>query len=463
MPLIDDEGNLFGVVNVVDALVVLLVFAVVTAGAAFLLQPSDSDPEPETTHVTLEVGPQPEYLLSEINEGDTYSPDGTSQLTITDVHVTPSDAGPRVTVRAELQGSVADESITYANAPPRLGRTLEINTDRYVVEGQVRAIGDQETLAVEPTTVVLRETMGAQDARSVAAGDEIQIGGRTVASVTDVAAYATDDPTERTVFVEATLQASQEQGQHHFGGTPLRRGQVLSLPAADYTYDGRIERVGGGFDRGSADVVLTSVVDVETANRIAAGDVATVAGHETAEIERVTTYATQDPDRKRVFVGVSVVTLGYGEREQFGSIPIQRGNNISLDATNYVLSSSIERVDAIEPRGTATTQTVTLRLTEIREQFAESLRPGMTERTDDTTIATIRDVDVEPSLIITTGENGSVHAVDHPINRDVMLTADLRVRETTSGLRFKGQSIRQQSEVVLDLGIVTVEATVVSV
>lgn len=38
MKIIDEQGNLFGIVNIVDVLVVLLVLAVVTAGVSFLLQ-----------------------------------------------------------------------------------------------------------------------------------------------------------------------------------------------------------------------------------------------------------------------------------------------------------------------------------------------------------------------------------------------------------------------------------------
>lgn len=462
MSLIDEDGNLFGVINVIDALLVLLVLAVVAAGATLLFQPSDSEPELSTTHVTLDLGTQPEYLISEINEGDTYRPSEDSQLTITDVHLTPSGDGTRVIVRAKLQAPTNDGGIAYSDAPPRLGRSLEIRTNRYVVSGQVRAIGERETFAGDTTTVVLRDTMPTPDARAVAVGDKIRIAGRTVATINDVAAYATGDPTERTVFVEATLQTHQEQGQQHFGGNPLRRGQVVSLPSDDYTYAGRIERVGGGLDRGSADVLLEAVVDAETANQIADGDVATAAGHETAEIESVTTYATQDPDRKRVFVGVSLTTLGYGEREQFGATPVQRGNTISLNAENYQLSSSIERVGAVEPRGTATTRTVVLRMSEVRKQFAEAIQPGMTERADGKTIATINRVDIKPSLIITTGDDGSVNVVDHPFNRDVTIIAEIRVRETTSGIRFKGQILQQQSQVVIDLGTITIEATVVS-
>jgi len=35
--LLDDEGNLFGLINIIDALAVLLVLAVVIAGAALVL------------------------------------------------------------------------------------------------------------------------------------------------------------------------------------------------------------------------------------------------------------------------------------------------------------------------------------------------------------------------------------------------------------------------------------------
>jgi hypothetical protein len=74
MELIDDGGSLFGAVNVVDALVVLLVLAVVVAGAAFVFM-DDPAPEPDvgTTYATLDMGTQPAYIVDAINEGDTYN------------------------------------------------------------------------------------------------------------------------------------------------------------------------------------------------------------------------------------------------------------------------------------------------------------------------------------------------------------------------------------------------------
>jgi hypothetical protein len=136
---------------------------------------------------------------------------------------------------------------------------------------------------------------------------------------------------------------------------------------------------------------------------------------------------------------------------------------VTLPASEYTLNGQIEQVGGELSLGTATTRTVTLRMDDVREDFADAIRPGMVERTGDTTVARITGVKTEPSLIITTGENGSVNVVDHPINRDVTITADLQLRETPSGLAFKSEQLRQGSTVTLDLGTVVVEATVVSV
>jgi hypothetical protein len=87
----------------------------------------------------------------------------------------------------------------------------------------------------------------------------------------------------------------------------------------------------------------------------------------------------------------------------------------------------------------------------------------MTETSGGETVARVSRVSTDPSVIITTGDNGSVNVVDHPYLRDVTITTELRVRETTSGVQFKGESLQQGSTVVINLGTITIEATVVSV
>ncbi|QUO47733.1 MULTISPECIES: DUF4330 family protein [Halorubrum] len=364
MELIDDEGRLFGAVNVIDALVVLLIAAVVVSGAAFVLTDDPAPaPETDTTYATLDVGTVSPYIVDAIEEGDTYSPDGASTLRITDVHLTPQGANTRVILRVALEGELNNQdSLIYGGAPPRLGRTLDITTDRYQVNGQIRDVGDSDALTTEQQRVLLSSQVDAGTAEDVTPGDEIRLSDRTVARINNVTTYTTDQPTQRQLLVEATLTGHRQQDRLRFGGTPVRRGQTVSLPTSEYTFDGRIEQVGG---------------------------------------------------------------------------------DISL--------------------GETTTRTVTLRMDDVREDFADAIEPGMVERAGDTTVARVTGVETEPSLIITTGENGSVNVVDHPVDREVTITADLQLRETPSGLAFKGDQIRQGSTVALDLGTVTVEATVVSV
>ncbi len=106
MELIDDEGRLFGRVNVIDALVVLLIAAVVVAGAAFVLT-DDPAPAPEmnTTYATLDIGTVSPYVVDAIEEGDAYDPDGASTLRITDVHLTPQGDDTRVVLRWRLRAN----------------------------------------------------------------------------------------------------------------------------------------------------------------------------------------------------------------------------------------------------------------------------------------------------------------------------------------------------------------------
>jgi len=365
--LIDDEGDLFGVVNVVDALVVLLVLAVGVAGVALVLSTGDEpEPEPpdvETTHATLDLGSQPAYVVEAINEGDIHDPGGESELTVTDVHVTPAEDGQiGVTLRVALEGETADGTVQYADAPPRLGRSLDIETDRYEVDGRIRSVGEDDALDRDERTVVVSGTIDAETASEVAAGDEVRLAGRTVASVEDVTTYATADPDRTRIFLQARVDAVTHDGAARFGGTQLRRGQSLTLPADGYDVDGTIERVGGDLQLGET-----------------------------------------------------------------------------------------------------TTRTVTLRMDEVREDVARGIQPGMTEGSPTDPTAEITDVETEPSIIIATGDDGTVNVVDHPVDRDVTITADLQVRETPTGIRFKGESLRGGSTVVLDLGTVTIEATVVSV
>ncbi len=182
-----------------------------------------------------------------------------------------------------------------------------------------------------------------------------------------------------------------------------------------------------------------------------------------ARVENVTTYTTEQPTQRQLMVEATLIAHCQQDRLRFGGTPVRRGQTVTLPVSEHTLDARIEQVGGDIDMGETTTRTVTLRMEAVREDFADAIRPGMVECAGDTTVARVTDVETEPSLIIATGENGSVNVVDNPVNRDVTITAELQLRETASGLAFKGDQIRQGATVALDLGTVTVEATVVSV
>ncbi len=567
MELIDENGNLFGRVNVIDALVMLVVLAVVVAGAALVFgQDEEPDPEPTTATVnaTLDLGTQPAFVVDAIQEGDGYGPTSLSQLRITDVYTTPAGGDTRVVVGVRLTGEAAGDSISYDGGPPRLGRTLQIATSAYQVDGQIRALGGNGTLrqdrtvvtvrdrvaadeaaalnagdtvrvagrtaatiqnvTVQPTNnpterlafltvdlrtivrdgvpqfagspvrenqdlrlstaeftvdgqierigepfqttdrqVVVRTRLPAERARQIAPGDGVTIGGQTVATIRNATVYTTGDPDARVAFLAVDLTAVERGGDAQFAGTPVRRGQTLSLDTGEYTVSGQIDRVGGGLDRTETTVLVRDTVGVDTAERLSAGDRVRVAGRSTATVENVSVFGTANPDRKRVAVGLSLQTVGYGERPQFGGNFVTESGQLTLRTDDYQLAGQIDRVGTTQQRGTATTRTVTLRLDEVRDDLARAIRPGMTERSGEQVLARVTNVSREPSTVLIRGDRGDLGVFDHPTLRDVTITADLRVRQTSDSVRFKGETLQQGETVVLDLGTVTVEVTVVSV
>lgn len=364
MDILDDNGRLFGAVNIIDLLVVLLVVAVGVAGAALVLS-DDPAPEPTTldsTYATVDFGTHAPNVASAINEGDTYSPGGDSEIKITDVYVTPEGNQYRVISRVKLTGPAGGSLPTYDGAPPRLGRQVALATDLYKMNGRIQAVGDQNSLPASQSQALISDRLSAATADEIAAGDEIKAGGRTVATVESKQTYPTNDPNTQQVFLGVNVSTYRENGDQYFGSTPLRVGQQIRLPASEYTVTGQIERVG---------------------------------------------------------------TL---------TLP-----------------------------GTPATKTVVLRKANVHTSIAQALEGGKSEQAGETTTATVTDVTTEPTVVLIRGDDGTLGVYDHPTQRNVMITADVGVRETPSGILYKGQPLQQGSEISVDLGSMTVRATVVDI
>ncbi|MEF8886408.1 MAG: DUF4330 family protein [Haloarculaceae archaeon] len=133
MPIIDDEGRLFGTVNVIDALVVLFVLAVVVAGVALLTGGGGSDETPTRT-VVVDVGQQPGYVVDAIEEG----PVETSAVVAIENKTVVSGGSDRLRLTVTLAVTEnADGLPTFAEERLYVGRQLQLDLGTTIVSGTV--------------------------------------------------------------------------------------------------------------------------------------------------------------------------------------------------------------------------------------------------------------------------------------------------------------------------------------
>lgn len=376
--LLDDRGRVFGVVNVVDALVVVIVLAVVVAGVGLVLSSgedteseSDADPEPAgdaaTWYATLELEPQTASSAQHITPGDEWRVSETDDaLLVTDVYRYETGNDTAVVARVAVDGKLLEADDTEA-AP-----TFEFRG--------------------EPLT----------PGQSL----DIVTGG-----------------TEQT----ATVTHLDQSGE--------------TLPLAD------------------SEFVLEADISAATGSELAVGDELTAGGDALGEIRTLERFPTEDGEH--VLVGMTAQTLERGGSQFLGDTRLALGATLSFDADSYTLDGEVIH-HGLEPPGTPTTQTVTLRLTDVSSDRADSLTAGLTEQTRDSTTAEVQDVTTTPTEVVVESADGDIHLREHPTRKDVELTVDLSVREQSDGqIRFRGEPLRTGQTLTLDLGTLRIDGELV--
>jgi hypothetical protein len=357
--LIDSDGYLFGRVNAVDAVAVVLLSAIVVSGATFVLLDDPSQTTSGTRYVTVDLGTQPSYVATLVSDGDTTVAANEASVTITDVYTTVSGSDRRVWVRARVTAPLDGDTVAYAGSPLRVGRRVELTTEEYTTGGTVTAVAaENPDLPTERTDVLLRTELATEAAADIERGQAFRIGGRPVATIRSVRAY-----------------------------------------------------------RSGADTTVA-------------------------------------------YVGVTYRTYRSADGPRFGDVAVRNGARLPVETDTYSFEGEVVGVGVLAPPGRTTTRTVTLTMQSVPPELSASLDAGLSERVRGETIARLTDVDVEPATVVLTSQDGNVYQRQHPVRTDVTMTAELQVRETGTGVRFKGSALRQGRTVVLDLGTVTVEATV---
>ncbi|WP_336000623.1 DUF4330 domain-containing protein [Halorientalis halophila] len=364
MTLIDEEGRLFGRVNVVDALVVLVVLAVVAAGIALVTGGSeppssgtDTDAEPETRYATVALGPQPTWLASAVQTGENVSlggADGTA--TVTDVHLTGAPDG-QVGVFARVE---------YVAGTPalRTGATVPMAGDGYRAEGQVRAVeANRSTLRTESTAVVVTTTLDPTAAAAVEAGDRYTVGNHTLATVESVTSRPARRNGERRLRMSLTLRTLTVDGEPHFADRGLRVGSRIPFHTSDVAdLNGTVEQVGSLDPAGEpAPVTMTlswENVRPEVADAIAAGQVETHRGA-TARVTDVSTepatfvrsneagelFVREHPRNLDVTLTVRATARRHGSELRFHGRPLTDGETVALEFDSITLRGTVLDVE----------------------------------------------------------------------------------------------------------------------
>ena len=251
--IIDAEGNLFGKINIIDALVILVVIAVVIAGLAMVGVLSEDDPNGEdastetnessvgdasleTQYATVDAGSHPRFVVDRISDGDTVTQDGRN-ITVTNVYQTPTSAtSSSVLVGVELE--------TESENPARTGDTVDINTDGYDIDGEILRVEDTPpAVEIEPVTVDLRIGDVDQDTAD-AIRKEVDAPTRELPLVTiqEVTTRSTEENgSELRLTVEfGTVQTA---GGPQFHSTPIRVGNTIEADLGTVEIEGTISNI----------------------------------------------------------------------------------------------------------------------------------------------------------------------------------------------------------------------------
>ncbi|MEY7849449.1 DUF4330 family protein [Natrarchaeobius sp. A-rgal3] len=274
MPLIDDEGNLFGIVNVVDALVVVVLIIIIVAGIALVSGidegGDDSALETETRYATIDLGQQPVHVIDQLEAGDVGTiHDSDETMTVTDVHVSPAvqnhtsntnlpteadDTFPHATIRIEVEGEPLEEGadpIQVSDWPFRPGTgEWEFDIGGSVLKGEIVAIDEEgPSLPVEETQVLLEGNVSESTATEIDEGDSMQIGSHSVATITSVQITPTNRSDHR-AHVGVELLTLDRDGEPTFGGQTVTLDRQLQLAMGSYDLDGKVaERSNGPVER----------------------------------------------------------------------------------------------------------------------------------------------------------------------------------------------------------------------
>lgn len=246
MAVLDERGRLFGVVNVIDAAVVLIVLVVLLAGGVLVLaggpgQRPTSDGEP-TRYATIAFSAPLETDAAALAAGDVVRPEPDAEgYVVTDVyHGLPTVSDAYVVARLRYNGTFSDGGRLYA------GESGTMVTGDTRLGMNVLAV-DRRRPSIRTTTVPV--TLSVNDSKAVtdrlAAGQRVTVRNVTVATVEGVTRPGGDRPVQVTIRLQSRTTAAGPVVRTNL----LRAGVRLPLVTEAVAVEGHVVDVGDPSDR----------------------------------------------------------------------------------------------------------------------------------------------------------------------------------------------------------------------
>lgn len=399
MELIDEQGRLFGYVNVIDALVILLVASVVIAGLVFILSPDPA--KPDTRFATVDLGPQPSHIIEEVDVGDLVELEGhADNLTITDVYYGPAEEGDgHLIVRTEVNGErveVIEDAwqFTFGGEPLRGGQALSIETLDYEADGEITRVEREDPdLRTSETAVFSIATVSAGISDDLAVGDTYTVNGQEVGTIESLRLYPTED-SERLALLGLSLQTHDRTGVPHFGADPVRVGTAVDFETDLYNVSAVV------LDRGTTElateettVLLESNLTRGEAENLAAGDTFTVDGETVAEIDDVAFFPGAE-DEVTAVVAATYATHLEGDDVRFGDRSVRTGAPLPFETGEYEFIGEIRERDI---DGLVVQEQAVVIETEVSRSIADRIEIGDTHEIAGVGLANVEEMSVYPT------------------------------------------------------------------
>lgn len=385
MRILDENGRLFGSVNVFDAAVVVAVVVAIAAGVVLVgpvggwIDGGGGDDGADgpgsdraTRYATVDLGERPPALAERVTVGDVAAGERPSEnLTVTDTYVGPASGdNVSVVVRVRVDGTLADGdrtgdgTVAFGDQPLGRGSDLGFETGEYEVGGTVLAVDATNATLQTRTLPVLVETSPSRaTAAHVEPGDAFRIDGRAVAEVTGAVLEPAASGRNRSGVVGLRLQTIRHSGHTYFGDTRVLVGQRVEFRTDRYALSGTVARWGDDSLPGEPTtrtvVVAVDDADPDVVDGLEAGQVARRDGTTVARLVDVHSepasvvvtgadgqlYEREHPRNRDVTLAVELRVRRTEDGLRFRTRSLHEGAEVALDFRTIVVEGTVIDVE----------------------------------------------------------------------------------------------------------------------